>query len=197
MAATTSDKIQCDIVCVTHGHNDHVGDTIEIAKRNKAKILTIVELADCFEKAGCDSTGFNIGGSVTIGETKVTMTMATHSAGMDSPGLEGGAGVSAGFVIESGKTIYHAGDTGLFGDMSLIGMMHPLDAALLPIGGFFTMDSVQAAKAVEMLKPKIAIPMHYNTWPPIKADPMTFKSLVEKNTKAQVKILKPGESLTI
>jgi len=196
-ASTTPDKVSCDIVCVTHGHGDHVGDAVAIAKKNNAKILTMVELASHFEKAGCEAIGFNIGGSVTVGNTKVTMTQAVHSCGADAPGLEGGAGVPAGFVIESGKTVYHAGDTALFGDMALIGMLHPLDVALLPIGGFYTMDAVQAAKAVEMLKPKIAVPMHYNTWPPIKADPEQFKLEVSKVSKAQVRILKPGESFSI
>lgn len=197
LAATTPDKVQCDLICVTHGHSDHVGDAVSIAKKNKAKILTMVELAGILEKSGCDVTGFNIGGSVKIGETTVTMTSATHSSGADEQGFEGAAGTPAGFVIESGNTVYHAGDTGLFGDMSLIGELYPIDVALLPIGGFYTMDVVQAAKAVELLRPKMAIPMHFNTWPPIKADPAAFKSLVEKKTKTLVKILKPGESLTV
>ena len=197
MAATTPDKVLCDIICVTHGHGDHVGDTVQIAKNNKAKILAMLELAEIFEKAGCDVTGFNIGGSVRIGETTITMTAATHSSGTDERGFEGAAGTPTGFVIDSGKTVYHAGDTGLFGDMSLIGELYPLDVALLPIGGFYTMDILQAEKAVELLRPKIAVPMHYNTWPPIKTDPYTFMNLVEKNTKSHVKILKPGESLTI
>ncbi|MEM2839286.1 MAG: metal-dependent hydrolase [Thermoplasmata archaeon] len=197
MAASTPDKIRCDIICVTHGHGDHVGDTVQIAKKNKAKVLAMVELAGILEKAGCDATGFNVGGSVKIGETTITMTAATHSSGTEEQGFEGAAGTPAGYVIDSGKTVYHAGDTGLFCDMSLIGELYPLDVALLPIGGFYTMDVVQAAKAVELLKPKIAIPMHFNTWPPIKADPVAFKSLVEKKTNTQVKILKPGESLTV
>lgn len=197
MAAMTADKVQCDLICVTHGHGDHVGDAVSIAKKNRAKILAMVELANIFEKSGCDVIGFNIGGSVKIGETTVTMTAATHSSGADEQGFEGAAGTPTGFVIDSGNTVYHAGDTGLFGDMSLIGELYPLDLALLPIGGFYTMDVVQAAKAVALLKPKLAIPMHFNTWPPIKADPAAFKSLVEKNTKTQVRILKPGETLIL
>ena len=191
----TPDLIKCDIVCVTHGHYDHVGDAVAISKRNKAPILSIVELSHFFDKLGCQTVGFNIGGSTKVRDTKVTMTAAVHSSGADADGLEGAAGSPAGFVIESGQTVYHAGDTALFGDMALIGEMHKIDVALLPIGGFFTMDAYHAAKAVELLKPKMAIPMHYNTWGPIQADPMVFKSEVEKRCDTQVRILEPGETM--
>lgn len=174
-----------------------VGDAVSISKRNKAPILSIVELSGFFDKVGCKTVGFNIGGSVTVRNTKVTMTAAVHSSGADADGLEGAAGAAVGFVIESGRTVYHAGDTALFGDMALIGEMHQLDVALLPIGGYFTMDSIHAAKAVELLKPKIAIPMHYNTWGPIQTDPAVFKSEVEKRCKTQVRIIDPGQSVTI
>lgn len=197
MAATTPENISCDIICVTHGHGDHLGDAVQIAKKNKAKILAMVELAGLLEKAGCDAIGFNIGGSVKISKTNVTMTNAIHSTGTEEEGFRGAAGTPAGFVIESGRAVYHAGDTGLFGDMRLIGEMHPLDVALLPIGGFYTMDVRQATKAVELLRPKKVIPMHFNTWPPINADPAEFKKLVEKNGETEVVILKPGDSLSI
>lgn len=193
----TPDQLSCDMVCVTHGHSDHVGDAVAIAKRQKIPVLSIVELSGYFDKMKCQTVGFNIGGSVKVRGTKVTMTQAVHSSGADVEGLEGAAGAPTGFVIESGGTIYHAGDTALFGDMALIGSMHRIDVALLPIGGFFTMDATQAAKAVELLRPKIAIPMHYNTWPPIKADPSLFKQLVEKNTETKVRILDPGQSIAI
>ena len=197
MASTTHDKISCDVICVTHGHEDHVGDTVAIAKKNKAKVLAIVELAEHFEKAGCETIGFNIGGSVNIGETKVAMTHAIHSSGADAPGLEGAAGAPVGFAIESEKIVYHSGDTALFSDMALIGSLYHPDVAMLPIGGYFTMDVMQAVIAVELIKPKIVIPMHYNTWPPIKTDPQKFKSEVDNISKTQVKILKPGESFTL
>jgi len=196
-AEITPDKIKCDAVCVTHGHFDHIGDAVSISKRNKAPILSIVELSNFFDKVNCQTVGFNIGGSVTIKNTKITMTAAVHSCGTDAEGLEGAAGSPAGFIIESGETVYHAGDTALFGDMALIGEMHDIDVALLPIGGFFTMDAHHAAKAVELLKPKIAIPMHYNTWGPIEADPRVFKSEVEKRCKTQVRIIDPGQSVKI
>lgn len=193
----TPDMLSCDMICVTHGHSDHVGDTVAIAKRLKVPVLSIVELSDYFDKMGCQTVGFNIGGSTKVKNTKITMTQALHSCGADADGLDGAAGAPTGFIIESGRTIYHAGDTGVFGDMALIGSMHQIDVAMLPIGGFFTMDAVQAAKAVELLKPKIVIPMHYNTWQPIKADPNEFKAEVAKLSKAQVRILDPGQSLKI
>jgi len=193
----TPDLVKCDIVCVTHGHSDHIGDAVSISKRNKAPILSIVELSSFFDKVGCQTVGFNIGGTVKIRNSKITMTTAVHSCGAEADGLEGAAGSPAGFIIESGMTVYHAGDTALFGDMALIGEMHKIDVALLPIGGFFTMDAHHAAKAVELLKPRIAIPMHYNTWGPIEADPTIFKSEVEKRCSTQVRILDPGQTANI
>jgi L-ascorbate metabolism protein UlaG (beta-lactamase superfamily) len=193
----TPDQISCDMICVTHGHSDHLGDAVAIAKRQKIPVLSIVELSTYFDKMKCQTVGFNIGGTAKVRNTKVTMTQATHSCGADADGLDGAAGSPAGFIIESGKTIYHAGDTGVFGDMALIGSMHQIDVALLPIGGFYTMDAIHAAKAVELLKPKMVIPMHYNTWPAIKADPNVFKNEVAKVSKAQVRILDPGQSLKL
>lgn len=194
VSPVSPDDLSCDIICVTHGHGDHLGDAISIAKRNDAKILAIFELANYFESQGCEAVGPNIGGTACIGGSKIFMTRADHSAGADVEGLTGAAGVATGLVIESGKTVYHAGDTALFGDMRLIGKLFALDAAMLPIGGFYTMDPVQAAMAVEMLRPKVAIPMHYNTWPPIETDPERFKSEVSKLVETEVRILKPGES---
>ena len=191
------DDVSCDIVCVTHGHGDHLGDAVRIAKRNGAKVLAIFELANYFESQGCEAIGPNIGGTAYVCDSKIFMTRADHSAGADADGLRGAAGVATGLVIESGRTIYHAGDTALFGDMKLIGKLFDLDAALLPIGGFYTMDAVQAAMAVEMLRPKVAIPMHYNTWPLIETDPEKFKSEVSKLAGTDVRILKPGESTII
>ena len=197
MTQMLPDEVVCDMVCVTHGHSDHVGDAVAVSKRNKAPILAILELANFFKKVGCETVAFNIGGSAKVKDTKITMTNAVHSSGADADGLEGASGAATGFIIESGGTVYHAGDTALFSDMALIGEMHQIDVALLPIGGFFTMDAIHAAKAVELLKPKIAIPMHYNTWNEIQADPVVFKSEVERRCKTQVRILDPGQSVKI
>jgi len=196
-ASTTSDKVDCDIICVTHGHGDHLGDAVDIARRTGAVVACIIEMSDWLEKTGVKSVGFNMGGTATIGNTKITMVPAFHSSSIGAPGLEFSAAMAVGMVVDSGKVVYHAGDTCVFGDMKLIGELYKPDVALLPIGGFFTMDPRQAAMATGLINPKIAIPMHYGTWPPIEQDPKEFERLAKKSSKAKVVILKPGEHLEV
>ena len=203
-ASTTADKIDCDIICVTHGHNDHLGDAVPIARRTGATIASILELAEWVEKTGVKSVGFNMGGSTKIKNTTLSMVPAFHSSSLGAPGLEFSAAMAIGMIIDSGKVVYHAGDTTVFGDMKLIGELFKPDVALLPIGGFYTMDPRLAARAVSLIKPTIAVPMHYNTWPAIEQDPKEFERLVKADTsaskgtyKTKVKILEPGESLEL
>lgn len=196
-ASTTPDKVQCDIICVTHGHSDHLGDTVEIARRTGATVACIVEMSDYLEKCGVKSLGFNMGGPAKILDSSITLVPAFHSSSIGAPGLEFSAAMPVGVVIDSSKVVYHAGDTCVFGDMKLIGQMYKPDLALLPIGGFFTMDSKQAAMAVDLIKPKVVVPMHYNTWPPIEQDPKEFERLVKKSSKTKVVIMQPGESLEV
>ena len=197
-AATTHDKVDCDIICVTHGHSDHLGDAVDIARRTGAVIASILEMSNFVERVGVKSVGFNLGGTAKIRDTSITMVPAFHSSSIGAPGLEFSAAMAVGLVIESGKTVYHAGDTSVFGDMKLIRDLYKPDVAMLPIGGFFTMDPEQAAMAVSLVKPKIALPMHYGTWPPIEQDPKEFERLVKKSSpKTRVVILKPGESLEV
>jgi len=179
-ASTTADKVNCDIICVTHGHGDHLGDAVDIARRTGAVIASIVEMSAWFERCGVSSVGFNMGGAVKVKNTSITMVPAFHSSSIGAPGLEFSAAMPVGMVIDSGKVIYHAGDTCVFSDMSLIGDMYDPDVAMLPIGGYFTMDPKQAAMAVSLIRPKIVIPMHYGTWPPIEQDPKEFEKLVKK-----------------
>jgi L-ascorbate metabolism protein UlaG (beta-lactamase superfamily) len=201
-ASTTADKLDCDIICVTHGHGDHLGDAVGIARRTGAVIASIVEMSDWFEKLGVQSVGFNMGGTAKVRHTSITMVPAFHSSSISAPGLEFSAAMAVGMVINSGKVIYHAGDTCVFSDMKLIGeMYHPI-IALLPIGGFFTMDPSQAAMAVALIRPNIAVPMHYGTWPQIDADPKEFEKLVKmrvakEGRQTKVRILKPGHSLEV
>jgi L-ascorbate metabolism protein UlaG (beta-lactamase superfamily) len=197
MASTTADKVDCDIICVTHGHGDHLGDAVDIARRTGAVVASIIEMSDWLEKTGVKSVGFNMGGTATIRKTKITMVPAFHSSSIGAPGLEFSAAMAVGMVIDSGKVVYHAGDTCVFGDMKLIGELYKPDVALLPIGGFFTMDPRQAAMATGLINPKIAIPMHYGTWPPIEQDPKEFERLAKKSSKAKIVILKPGEHLEV
>lgn len=196
-AVVSPDKVDCDIICVTHGHGDHLGDAVQIARRTGAVVASILEMSNYLERTGVKAVGFNLGGTVKIRNTSITMVPAFHSSSIGAPGLEFSAAMAAGMVIDSGKTVYHAGDTCVFGDMKLIGEMYKPHVALLPIGGFFTMDPKQAAMAVKLIKPKIAIPMHYNTWPPIVQDPKEFAKLVQKSSKTKVVVLKPGECLEV
>jgi L-ascorbate metabolism protein UlaG (beta-lactamase superfamily) len=197
LASTTADKVDCDIICVTHGHGDHLGDAVDIARRTGAVVASIIEMSTWLEKTGVKSVGFNMGGTATIRNTKITMVPAFHSSSIGAPGLEFSAAMAVGMVVDSGKVVYHAGDTCVFGDMKLIGELYKPDVALLPIGGFFTMDPRQAAMATGLINPKIAIPMHYGTWPPIEQDPKEFEKLAKKSSKAKIVILKPGEHLEV
>jgi len=180
--------IKCKYVCVTHDHSDHLGDAVEIAKKNNATFISIFELASDVADKGVKTTGMNIGGPAKIGEWEIRLVPAIHSSTKGSP---------TGFVLKKDKkTIYHAGDTGLFMDMMLIGEYN-LDLAMIPIGGYYVMDAEQALESVKLLKPHSVIPMHYNTWPVIKADPQRFKKLVEDQTGTKVIVLKPGEHFVL
>ncbi|MEM0271309.1 MAG: metal-dependent hydrolase [Thermoprotei archaeon] len=196
LAAQKPDSVKTDLILVTHGHFDHSGDAVTISSRTSAPIYTTFELASRLEALGAKIVGGNHGGSNDFGFAKVKICWAVHSSSFGER-LDY-AGNPCSFVIDiGGKSIYHAGDTDLFGDMKIIGERHKLDVALLPIGGFFTMDEDDATVAVEYLKPKFVIPMHYNTWPQIKADPLSFKRKVESKTNTKCVVLKPGEEFEV
>jgi len=183
-----------DLIVVTHDHDDHVGDAVELMKRYKqARVFAVFELAEHLGREVGDAdraVGANIGGPARFGSLKMVLTPAHHSSSIGDP---------AGVVVigeKEYKALYHAGDTGLVAEMQFIGELYGPDVALLPIGGHFTMGPLEAAKAVELLRPKIAVPMHYNTFPAIAADPEEFAGLVKKRRpETSVVILKPGESL--
>ena len=189
------EDIDIDIVAITHGHGDHLGDAVEIAKKNDATIVAIHEIAQYAAGKGAKAEGINIGGSIKVKNTEIAMTPAFHSSGLDATNFTI-ATCPAGLIIDSGKVIYHAGDTSLFSDMKLIGELYKPYVALLPIGGRYTMDVKQAAIAAEWIKASVVIPMHYNTFDIIRQDPNEFKKLVEKNGM-EVIILKPGEETEI
>ncbi|MFP3133557.1 MAG: metal-dependent hydrolase [Nitrososphaeria archaeon] len=182
------EEVKPDYIVVTHDHNDHLGEAIEISKRTGAPIISVYELANYISEKGGKSIGMNIGGPLVLkNNLYVYLTQAFHSSTHGSP---------TGVIINiNGLSIYHAGDTGLFGDMKLIGEVYSPDVALLPIGGFFTMNPEQAAVAVQLISPRYAIPMHYNTFDIIKQDPSIFAEKVKKlRPSTEVLILKPGES---
>ena len=197
-ASIPGDKVECDLICVTHGHADHLGDALDIARRTGAPIASIVEMSMYIERCDLESTGFNLGGTVRMGNTDITMVPAFHSSSIGAPGLEFSAAMPVGLVIDSGKPVYHAGDTCVFSDMKLIGELYKPEVALLPTGGFFTMDPKQAALATSLIRPRTVVPMHYGTWEPIDSDPKEFERLVrEVAPDVEVAILEPGQSLEV
>ncbi|MFQ5907966.1 MAG: metal-dependent hydrolase [Thermoplasmata archaeon] len=193
-AATTAEEVDCDLVCVTHAHGDHYGDAVAIATRLGVPLVGIYEISVAAEAQGASAVGMNIGGSTTVGGTRITMTHAVHSSCFVGNGKVEAGGNPAGFVFDSGARVYHAGDTGVFTDMALIGELYQPELALLPIGDFYTMGLREATKATELLGAKEVIPMHYNTFPVIEQDPAVFRTAVAEKTPSQVTVLQPGES---
>ncbi|MEM2909685.1 MAG: metal-dependent hydrolase [Nitrososphaerota archaeon] len=187
-AAIKPDEIQkVDAIVVTHNHFDHFADAVEIAKKHGANIIAVYETANAAAEQGVEKTvGLNVGGTVKLDGLSITLTPAFHSYTSNPSGV----------VLSDGKvSVYHAGDTSLFGDMRLIGQLYKPRVALLPIGGFYTMGPLEAAMAVALIKPKVVIPHHYGAFDIIKQDPEEFAKLVRRKTKGvKVVTLKPGES---
>lgn len=185
-----------DVILLTHGHNDHVGDTVEIARASNALVVAPNELAVYLGWQGIATHGMNIGGAYEFDFGTVKYTKAFHSSSYTTDENEIiYTGMPTGILfMAEGKTIYHAGDTGLFMDMQMIGKRHPIDVAFLPIGDNFTMGPQDAAYAVELLNPKLSIPIHYNTFPAIEQNPNDFKKFVENH---EVLILNTGQSIEL
>jgi L-ascorbate metabolism protein UlaG (beta-lactamase superfamily) len=194
-ATVKAADVKADYILLSHGHGDHLGDGLEIAKRCKATIVAPNELAVYCSAKGATVHPMHIGGGWNFDFGRVKLTIAHHGSAAGSSGLEYTGNPCGFLVMADGKTLYHAGDTGLFYDMKLIGEMHPVDLALLPIGDNFTMGVDDAIKAVELMRPKHVVPMHYDTFDLIKADPHKFASGAERHG-AKVTILKVGESLS-
>ena len=183
-----------DLVVVTHGHFDHLGETVSLAKST----ISTNEIAKELARRGVPAEGINAGGGIEVDGIRVTMTGAVHSHVLEIGGERLPGGDAAGMVIEmDGVTVYHAGDTALFSDMKTIGALYSPDVALLPIGGRFTMDPAAAMCAARWVGAPLVIPIHYNTWPAIEQDPVPFKEAIERTTDIRVAVLAPGESVEI
>jgi L-ascorbate metabolism protein UlaG (beta-lactamase superfamily) len=179
-----ADEQNPDFIVLTHGHGDHVGDTVDIAKRSGALVIAVNELALYLQHQGVEAHPMHIGGSREFEFGKIKFTQAFHGSGLQqADGTFLYMGMPAGVLImNEGKTVYHAGDTALFSDMKLIAERHPIDLALLPIGDNFTMGPEDAAVAAEFLNAKITVPIHYDTFPPIRQNPADFVSMVQNGS---------------
>jgi len=185
------DETQLTHLFLTHGHGDHLGDAVALSKASGATVIANYEICHYLGAQGVACHAMHIGGRTTMDFGVVKMTPALHGSGIETPQGMVYGGNPGGFVIEvDGKKLYHAGDTGLTMDMQLL-EVESIDVALLPIGGNFTMDVRDALRAVEMIRPAVAIPMHYNTFPVIEADPAVFAA---ENTASQTKILAVGDT---
>ncbi|MGG0719773.1 metal-dependent hydrolase [Robertmurraya massiliosenegalensis] len=190
------EELSPDYIVLTHGHNDHVGDTVELAKKSGALVIASPELESFLSWKGLKTHGMNIGGSYQFEFGRVKFTQAFHSSSfetVDQQIIYLGMPMGVLFTIE-GKTIYHAGDTALFSDMKLIGERHPIDVAFLPIGDNYTMGPEDAAYAAQLLGANTVVPIHYNTFPVIEQDPHQFVSLLPAG---QGKVLEPGEAIEL
>lgn len=187
---------KADVICVTHGHSDHMTDVVSVARATSAPVVAVYELANYFSGKGVkDTIGMGVGGTVVVKDLRISMTPALHTSSIDDNGKPMYAGLATGFVVrmEDRRALYFAGDTALFGDMRLIRELHAPEIAFLPIGDHFTMDPVAAAKACEMLGVRQVVPMHYGTFPLLTGTPDQLRKLVEP-MGIDVLVLKPGET---
>lgn len=188
------ENIDADIVLITHAHADHLGDFPEKFPKTYASH----ELAGWLLKRGVDAVGMNIGGTAVEDGVSITMVHAEHSNSLEENGVPVYMGEPCGFVISmDGACVYHAGDTGLFSDMKLIGSLYHPDVSLLPAGGHYTMGPAEAMMAAEFVGAPLVIPMHYNTFPAIEQDLTEFKRAIELTTGMKAELLHPGNTLII
>ncbi|MFC2085572.1 metal-dependent hydrolase, partial [Bacteroidota bacterium] len=189
-----SDNIKADFIILTHGHGDHIGDAFKIAERTDPLFICVNELADYCAKHGFKAHNMHIGGSYNFDFGKIKFTIAHH--GSLTPDNHYAGEPSGVLLFIDNKSVYHTGDTGLFYDMKLIGEMNKINYMLVPIGDNFTMGITDALKAVELVNPEVSIPMHYNTFPVIEADPYDFKNKLDETNKMCI-VMEYGQEMEL
>jgi L-ascorbate metabolism protein UlaG (beta-lactamase superfamily) len=190
-AAASADEVEATTLLLTHGHADHVGDTVAIAKRTGAPLVAITELAGEMQEEGLEVVDCNLGGTATFDWGWAKLVPAWHT----STTPKGTVNTPAGVLVNFKDTlVYHLGDTALFSDLRLVGKRRQIDIALMCIGGHYTMDRFDAVDAAELIGARTVIPCHYNTFPAIETDARAFKADVESATSSKVVVLEPGET---
>jgi L-ascorbate metabolism protein UlaG (beta-lactamase superfamily) len=194
-ASTTAGAVEADHILVSHGHGDHITDAVAVAKRTGAMVTANFEIANWLADKGVEAHAQHLGGGHDYDFGYLKLTLATHGSGLPDGSYGGNP---AGFLLTTpqGLKIYLACDTGLFGDMQLIGD-EGIDLAVLPIGDNFTMGPDDALRAVSLIRPQHVVPVHYNTWELIAQDAQAWADRVQAETGAQVHVLDPGESLSL
>ena len=194
-ASITPEAVEADFILISHGHGDHLGDSVAIAQRTKALVISVNEIAIWFNNQGIESHGQHIGGGFKYPFGYLKLTHALH--GSELPDGSSG-GNPCGFLLTTNESqkIYLAQDTGLFGDMKLIGE-EGIDLAVVPIGDNFTMGPEDALRAVKLIRPKVVVPIHYDTWDLIAQDPIAWAERVQKESDTKAVVLKPGESYSL
>jgi len=201
---------RADVICLTHGHFDHVGDAVEIAKKTKAKLSCTFDCAAAVRNAldfpgGDEDSSYvsHIGGTVKMfdGEMTARFVPAWHGAAVmpseNKPPIYGGTPTGVVLSIKDGLTFYHTGDTDLFSDMALVPLEHAIDYMLVCMGDHYTMGPMRAARAIELVKPRVVIPIHYGTFPALTRTPEALgKEMKERGVKCELRIMNPGETIT-